>query len=143
MAFHGKVALVTGGASGMGRVSALRLAAIPGIEMKVGWGGPIYVALLGNNDAEMQRVIADLRQKIQSIRGITDIEVSLKEGTPALSVRLKPELASEYGLTYAQLGTTLRALIGGENGGCSTGTGTFAGDDPIGRRYYVGLRANI
>ena len=94
-----------------------RLAAIPGIEMKVGWGGPIYVALLGNNDAEMQRVIADLRQKIQSIRGITDIEVSLKEGTPALSVRLKPELASEYGLTYAQLGTTLRALIGGENSG--------------------------
>ena len=27
MAFHGKVALVTGGASGMGKVSALRLAA--------------------------------------------------------------------------------------------------------------------
>ncbi len=94
-----------------------RLAAIPGIEMKVGWGGPIYVALLGNNDAEMQRVIADLRQKILAIRGITDIEVSLKEGTPALSVRLKPELASEYGVTYAQLGTTLRALIGGENSG--------------------------
>ncbi len=94
-----------------------RLAAIPGIEMKVGWGGPIYVALLGNNDAEMQRVIADLRQKIVSIRGITDIEVSHKEGTPALSVRLKPELASEYGVTYAQLGTTLRALIGGENSG--------------------------
>ena len=30
---------------------------------------------------------------------------------------MKPELASEYGLTYAQLGTTLRALIGGENSG--------------------------
>ncbi len=43
--------------------------------------------------------------------------MSLKEGTPALSVRLKPELASEYGVTYAQLGTTLRALIGGENSG--------------------------
>jgi iron complex outermembrane receptor protein len=35
------------------------------------------------------------------------------------------------------------ALIGGENGGCSTGTGTFAGDDPIGRRFYVGLRASF
>ncbi len=43
--------------------------------------------------------------------------MSHKEGTPALSVRLKPELASEYGVTYAQLGTTLRALIGGENSG--------------------------
>jgi outer membrane receptor protein involved in Fe transport len=35
------------------------------------------------------------------------------------------------------------ALIGGENGGCSTGTGTFSGDDPIGRRFYVGLRASF
>lgn len=35
------------------------------------------------------------------------------------------------------------ALIGGENGGCSTGTGTFAGDDPIGRRFYLGVRASF
>ncbi|OGA36915.1 MAG: nodulation protein NolG [Betaproteobacteria bacterium RIFCSPLOWO2_12_FULL_64_23] len=94
-----------------------RVEGVPGVELRVGWGGPIYVALLGNNDAEMRRVIADLRQKILAIRGITDVEVSFKEGTPALSVHLKPELAAEYGLTHAQLGTTLRALIGGENSG--------------------------
>ena len=94
-----------------------RLASIPGVESRVGWGGPIYIALLGNNDAEMQRVIADLKQKVQAVRGITDIEISLKEGTPALSVRLRPELAAEYGLTHAQLGTMLRALVGGENSG--------------------------
>ncbi|OFZ99957.1 MAG: nodulation protein NolG [Betaproteobacteria bacterium RIFCSPLOWO2_02_67_12] len=94
-----------------------RLASVPGVETRVGWGGPIYVALLGNNDAEMQRVIADVRQKVQAIRGVTDIEVSHKEGTPALSVRLRPELAAEYGLTHAQLGTMLRALVGGENSG--------------------------
>jgi iron complex outermembrane recepter protein len=35
------------------------------------------------------------------------------------------------------------ASIGGENGGCSVGTGAFSGDDPIGRRYYVGLRASF
>jgi multidrug efflux pump subunit AcrB len=94
-----------------------RLEAVPGIELRVGWGGPIYVALLGNDDAAMQRVIDDFRKKVAAIRGITDIEVSLKEGTPALSVRLKPELASEAGITHAQLGTTLRALIGGETSG--------------------------
>ncbi|MEK7360983.1 MAG: efflux RND transporter permease subunit, partial [Pseudomonadota bacterium] len=94
-----------------------RVEGVPGVELRVGWGGPIYVALLGNNDADMRRVIDDLRQKILAIRGITDVEVSFKEGTPALSVRLKPELAAEYGLSHAQLGTTLRALIGGENSG--------------------------
>ncbi len=94
-----------------------RVASVPGIELRVGWGGPIYVALLGNDDAEMQRVIGEVKQKVLAIRGITDVEVSLKEGTPALSVRLKPELAAEYGLTHAQLGSMLRALVGGENSG--------------------------
>src|SRR5213075_3231560 len=94
-----------------------RLAATPGIELRVGWNPPIYVALLGNDDAEMQRVIGDFKQKVAAIRGITDLEISLKEGTPALSIRLKPELAAEVGITHAQLGATLRAFIGGENSG--------------------------
>lgn len=94
-----------------------RVARIPGVEMRVGGGGPIYVALLGNNDAEMNRVIADLKTKVMQIRGITDVEISVKEGTPALSVRLKPELAAEYGITHAQIGSTLRAFVGGELSG--------------------------
>ena len=94
-----------------------RMASIPGVEMKVGGNTPIYVALLGNNDAEMNRVIADLKTKVAQIRGVTDIEISVKEGTPALSVRLKPELAAEYGISHAQLGSTLRAFVGGELSG--------------------------
>jgi hydrophobic/amphiphilic exporter-1 (mainly G- bacteria), HAE1 family len=94
-----------------------RLAAMPGIEMRVGFNPAIYVALLGNDDREMQRVIADFKQKVAAIRGVTDLEISLKEGTPALSIRLKPELAAEVGLTHAQVGATLRAFIGGENSG--------------------------
>ncbi|HOX89368.1 MAG TPA: efflux RND transporter permease subunit [Burkholderiaceae bacterium] len=94
-----------------------RVAAIPGVELSVGWNRPIYVALLGNNDAEMNRVIAELKERVAKIPGIADVETSVKEGTPALRVRLKPELAAEYGITHAQLGTTLRAMVGGENSG--------------------------
>ncbi len=94
-----------------------RVAGIPGVQLTVGFQGAIYVALLGNNDAEMNRVMADFKGKIAQIRGVTDIDVSVKEGTPALAVRLKPELAAEYGITHAQLGGTLRALVGGENSG--------------------------
>ncbi|HSQ73078.1 MAG TPA: efflux RND transporter permease subunit, partial [Rubrivivax sp.] len=81
------------------------------------WGGPIYVALLGNNDAEMNRVMLDVKEKVAKIQGVTDIEITVKEGTPALSIRLKPELAAEYGITHMQLGSTLRAMVGGENSG--------------------------
>jgi len=94
-----------------------RVARIPGVEMKVGGDIPIYVALLGNNDAEMNRVIAEFKTKVAQIQGVTDIDVSVKEGTPALSVRLKPELAAELGITHAQLGSTLRAFVGGELSG--------------------------
>jgi len=94
-----------------------RVAGIPGVQLTVGFGGAIYVALLGNDDAAMNRVIDDFKQRIAQIRGVTDIDVSVKEGTPALAVRLKPELAAEYGITHAQLGATLRALVGGENSG--------------------------
>ena len=94
-----------------------RVARIPGVELTVGWQGAIYVALLGNNDAEMNRVMQDFRNRVAQIRGVTDISLSTKEGTPALAVRLKPELAAEYGITHAQLGSTLRALVGGENSG--------------------------
>lgn len=94
-----------------------RVERIPGVELKVGGNTPIYVALLGNNEAEMNRVIADLKTKVAQIRGITDVDTSVKDGTPALSVRLKPELAAEYGITHAQLGATLRAFVNGELSG--------------------------
>ncbi len=94
-----------------------RVAGIPGVDLRVGWGGPIYVALLGNDDPAMRKVMEDLKGKVQQIRGVTDVEITTREGTPALSVRLKPEIAAEYGITHAQLGVTLRALVGGENSG--------------------------
>src|SRR5207237_581446 len=78
---------------------------------------PVGSSLDYADDLEMQRVIGEFKQKIAAIKGVTDIDVSLKEGTPALSVRLKPELASEIGITNAQLGATLRAFIGGEISG--------------------------
>ena len=94
-----------------------QVAGIPGVQLTVGFGGTIYVALLGNDQEAMNRVMADFRNKVAQIRGVTDVDISVKDGTPALAVRLKPELAAEYGITHAQLGSTLRALVGGENSG--------------------------
>jgi multidrug efflux pump subunit AcrB len=94
-----------------------RMESVPGVKLSVGSQGAIYVALLGNDDAEMARVMADFQKQVAKIAGITDIDTSIKEGTPALTIRLKPELAAEYGITHAQIGTTLRALVGGENSG--------------------------
>ncbi len=94
-----------------------QVAGIPGVQLTVGFGGAIYVALLGNDQEAMNRVMAEFKTRVAQIRGVTDVDISVKDGTPALAVRLKPELAAEYGITHAQLGSTLRALVGGENSG--------------------------
>ncbi len=93
-----------------------RMAVIPGLDLQIGWNRPIYVALLGNNDTELNRVMGLLRDKVLKIPGITDLELSTKPGTPALSVRLKPEAAG-FGITHAQLGSLLRTLVSGEEAG--------------------------
>ena len=94
-----------------------RLAGLPGVELALGWDVPIFVNLLGQDPALMAGVMRDFKAQVEKISGIRDAATSVKEGTPALSVRLKPDLAAEYGITHAQLGSTLRALVGGENSG--------------------------
>ena len=93
-----------------------RMQTIPGIDLQIGWNRPIYIALLGNNDAEMERVVKELRDRVSKVPGIADIELSIKPGTPALSIRLKPA-ASELGITHAQLGQLLRTQVSGEEAG--------------------------
>jgi HAE1 family hydrophobic/amphiphilic exporter-1 len=93
-----------------------RVGTIPGMELKVGWGGAIRVAFLGNNEAELERAMKEFKEKAAKIPGIADLETSIKPGTPALSIRLKPE-AAELGITHAQLGSMLRTLVSGEEAG--------------------------
>jgi hydrophobe/amphiphile efflux-1 (HAE1) family protein len=93
------------------------IASVPGVKLAVGWDYPVQVSLLGNNDAQMAQEIDSLRHKIEKIPGTRDVETSIKEGTPSVSVRLNPDLAAEVGMTHTQLGESLRSLIGGQISG--------------------------
>jgi hydrophobe/amphiphile efflux-1 (HAE1) family protein len=101
--------------------SAIRkvIAAIPGVQSSVGNGNgpPIWINLLGNNDEQMAKAMDSLRHKVEKVPGTRDVDTSLKEGTPTVAVRLKPDLAAEIGMTHAQVGESLRALIGGQVSG--------------------------
>lgn len=80
---------------------------------------------------------ANAKPKSVSIgaKAYTDLQVSYKVG------KLQYYFGVDNLFDTKNKRCDTNALIGGENGGCSTGTGTFAGDDPIGRRFYLGLRA--
>ena len=91
-----------------------RLAKVPGIDVSLGFDRPIYVAVLGSDPDGLATITQDLANRIRAIKGIVDVEVSVKPGLPAYAVRLNPGAVRELGLTAPQLASSLRAYVNGE-----------------------------
>lgn len=90
------------------------IAAVPGVEISVGFERPIYVAILGSDAEGLTRLVHAFADRVRQIPGIVDVEVSAKPGMPAYAVRLKPDAVRELGLTAPQLAASLRAYVNGE-----------------------------
>ena len=89
------------------------LAPIPGADVALGQR-PIFLSLLGPDPAVLDREVTKLYDKIAKIRGITDLESSVKPGLPAYAVRIKADAARELGLTPTQLASSLRSFVNGD-----------------------------
>jgi len=116
-----------------------RLAEIPGIEVQTlgafssfGTQKPIQVSVRGPVQAELEQLAAQATAIMTRLDGIIDLESSDKADKPSLDVRMRRELASEYGVTLAQVGAALRPLLAGEE------SGTWRGPD--GEYYDIVVR---
>ncbi|WP_341888040.1 efflux RND transporter permease subunit [Variovorax sp. YR752] len=92
------------------------IARIPGIEVSVGFDRPIYVAILGSDPQALATAAREFAEKVKTIPGIADVELSVKPGLPAYAVRLKPGAVRELGVTAPQIAASLRAYVNGEVG---------------------------
>jgi hydrophobe/amphiphile efflux-1 (HAE1) family protein len=97
----------------MEKVIRDRLEKIAGISLTVGQR-PIYIAILGNDEAKLDAVAHTLMDKMRKIRGVADIEYSQEGANPATIVKINHELASDLGLTVQQIGTALRPFVAGD-----------------------------
>jgi len=97
----------------MEKVIRDRLEKIAGISLTVGQR-PIYIAILGNDEAKLDVVAHTLMDKMRKIRGVADIEYSQEGANPATIVKINHELASDLGLTVHQIGTALRPFVAGD-----------------------------
>ncbi len=86
---------------------------IPGITVAVG-DRPIYIALLGPDPLVLETEVTRLADKVKAIKGVTDLETSVKPGLPAFAVRLKPDAVRELGLDSRQLAASLRSFVNGD-----------------------------
>ncbi len=91
-----------------------RLKAVAGIEISVGWGTPIFVNLLGPSPEKLEGLTREIMEKIGKVKGITDLESSLKAQNPAITMRVNNEVASDLGLSLTQIGSAVRPFIAGD-----------------------------
>jgi hydrophobe/amphiphile efflux-1 (HAE1) family protein len=91
-----------------------RVARIAGIELTLGFGRPISVTVMGPDPATLKKISDELMVKFAAVKGIADLESSEKGTNPSVTVHIKNELASDLGISNAQIGRALRPLVAGD-----------------------------
>ncbi len=90
-----------------------RLAPIAGITTSVGQK-PVYVAILGQDEAKLDAVAHKLMAQVKAIKGVTDMEYSQEGANPATVVKINNEAASDLGVSIQQVGAALRPFVAGD-----------------------------
>jgi hydrophobe/amphiphile efflux-1 (HAE1) family protein len=97
----------------MEKVIRERLSSIPGIGMTVG-NRPIFIAILGSDEAKLDMVAHSLMDKMKKIKGVADIEYSQEGANPATIVKINHEMANDLGLNVQQIGAAMRPFVAGD-----------------------------
>jgi HAE1 family hydrophobic/amphiphilic exporter-1 len=111
-------------ADDMSAVLRERLRQVPGITVThvglldtVGGNKQIEFSLQGPDFKELERLSRLVTTKLADIRGLVDLDSSVKPDKPTLEVAVRREAASDLGFSSAQIGTALRTLVAGQTVG--------------------------
>jgi hydrophobic/amphiphilic exporter-1 (mainly G- bacteria), HAE1 family len=93
---------------------------------------PVMISIKGPDLAELQKISDRFMAKIAQVKGIVDLESSLKAPKPTLGVHINRVLASDLGLSVNQIANVIRPLIAGDD--------VTSWQDNKGETYDVNLR---
>ena len=71
--------------------------------------------LLGPDQAELERLAAQVMAKLSQVKGFVDIESSVKPNKPTIDIAIKHEAASDFGMNASSIANQLRTLVAGQN----------------------------
>jgi HAE1 family hydrophobic/amphiphilic exporter-1 len=83
----------------------------------VGGQKQIAFSIQGADMGELARLNALALEKIRAVPGLVDVDSSLKPDKPTLDVQVRRDVASDLGLSVAQIGASLRTLVAGQTVG--------------------------
>ena len=93
------VKLTTSTSSGMGRGMG---------------GGGLSVEVRGKDMEALQRVASNVQLSLEKIDGTFDVEQSWRSGRPEVQLRIDSDRAARFGLTVAQIASTMRTAVAGD-----------------------------
>jgi hydrophobic/amphiphilic exporter-1 (mainly G- bacteria), HAE1 family len=101
----------------------LRVSAAPGLWIlrrifsSGGGDDAVEVELRGWDLGRADVVADDIRRRMESVRGVTDVRVSRREGVPEENLVFDRERISQLGLSVQQVARTVQANVGGLEAG--------------------------
>jgi HAE1 family hydrophobic/amphiphilic exporter-1 len=76
---------------------------------------PIQAELRTTGDVEdLAPVVDDMLEVVEDVPGLTDVDSTYTPGKPEIQFVLRPDRASDFGLSNNDMGRTLRALVDGD-----------------------------
>ncbi|PKO30003.1 MAG: nodulation protein NolG [Betaproteobacteria bacterium HGW-Betaproteobacteria-9] len=101
-----------------------RLRTVPGINVThaglldpVGGNKQVEFSLQGDDLVELERLTAQVMERIRPIVGLVDLDASVKPDKPTVDVVMRREIASDAGLNGAAVASSLRTLVAGQTVG--------------------------
>jgi HAE1 family hydrophobic/amphiphilic exporter-1 len=74
----------------------------------------VRFSLLGPDLDQLARLSDEVQRKLLAIRGVVDLDSSLKAQKPTISIEPKRDIGSDLGIGVAEIGNALRPLLAGE-----------------------------
>lgn len=116
-------------------VAGIRVTSVAAAQDSVSGGQkPIMISIKGTDLNELQKISDRFIAEMEKIKGVVDLESSLKEPKPTLGVHINRVLASDLGLSVSQIANAIRPLIAGDN--------VTTWEDRDGETYDVNVRLN-
>ena len=100
-----------------------RLASVPGITITnigttdLGGGKSLQFSVQGPDLSELERLSREITPKLRAIKGLIDLDSTLKPDKPTVAIAVKRDAASDVGLNVNMLATSLRTMIAGSTVG--------------------------
>lgn len=95
-------------------VAGIEITSVAAAKESIGGLKPIMISLQGTDLRGLQSIADKFAPKMAEIPGVIDMESSLKEARPTLSIQVDRARAADLGLSVGQIAAGLRPLLAGE-----------------------------